>query len=62
MSPDTPSRYSALGRAYERSGQLDSAMSNFEVAYELARQRSESDLARYLDDIERVRRKLAEKR
>jgi predicted alpha/beta superfamily hydrolase len=62
MSPDTPSLYSALGRAYERSGQLDNAMSNFEAAYELARQRSESDLARYSDDIERVRRKLAEKR
>lgn len=62
LNPRVPHSYTGLGRAYEENGQLELANENFEIAFNLAKEQSKSDLSRYSDHLERVKKKIAEKK
>jgi tetratricopeptide (TPR) repeat protein len=58
QNPDSPFTYEGLGWTYEAMGDLEQALEIFEKALELARKQSISDLTRFDDHIERVRKKM----
>jgi tetratricopeptide (TPR) repeat protein len=62
LNPNEPYVYTGLGRAYEENGQLELAKENFEIAFNMAKEQSKADLSRYSDAIERIKKRIAEKK
>ena len=62
LNPQAPNSYVGLGRAYEENGQLKLAKANFEIALKLAKKQAKTDLSRYSDYLERINKKLAERK
>jgi predicted alpha/beta superfamily hydrolase len=62
LNPNEPYVYTGLGRAYEENGQLELAKENFEIAFNMAKEQSKADLPRYSDAIERIKKRIAEKK
>ena len=56
--PNSPEAWEALGVAYEMNGQLEQSKSGFEFAVQRARERSDRRLPTYVEELEKVRRRL----
>jgi predicted alpha/beta superfamily hydrolase len=54
--PESANVYDSLGEAYERAGNLEKALENFEIAYEMALDTSHPNLDVFQTNLERMRK------
>jgi len=54
--PASAQGFNGLGEAYEKSGRPELALKNYEKAVQLAREKNDPGLKRYLDNLERLKR------
>ncbi len=58
LYPNSANVYDSLGEAYERSGDLDAALTNYNLAYERAIRMDDPDIEYYKNHITRIRNKI----